>query len=150
MRRTVLKFAAIAAITILAAGCASGVKYQDMASSMPSLKGGEGRIYFFRSASMFGAAVQPEIRLNNDVVGTSKPGGFFYVDRPAGNYVAASSTETEKTASFTLAENEVKYLRTSPSFGLLVGRVVIELESAEKAKAELGSLSYTGTVTAAK
>ncbi|QSI30079.1 DUF2846 domain-containing protein [Variovorax sp. RKNM96] len=150
MRRTVLKFAALAAVTILAAGCASGVKYQDMASSMPSVKAGEGRIYFFRSSSMFGAAVQPEIRLNNVVVGTSKPGGFFYVDRPAGNYVAASSTETEKTASFTLAANEVKYLRTSPSMGLLVGRVVIELESADKAKAELGSLSYTGTVTAAK
>jgi hypothetical protein len=150
VRRTVLKFAALAAVVVLAAGCASGVKYQDMAASMPSVKAGEGRIYFFRSSSMFGAAIQPDIRLNDTVVGTSKPGGFFYVDRPAGNYVAAAATETEKTASFTLAPNEIKYLRTSPSMGLMVGRIVVELESPDKAKAELQSLSYTGTVAAAK
>lgn len=144
MRRTVLKMAGAAALVALVAGCASGVKYQDMASSMPSLKSGEGRIYFFRSSSMMGAAIQPEIRLNGAVVGASKPGGFFYVDRPAGNYVASTSTETEKSASFTLQAGETKYLRTSPSFGVMVGRIVVELETPEKAKAELPSLSYTG------
>jgi hypothetical protein len=29
---------------------------------------GEGRVFFLRSASMFGAAIQPDIRLNNEVV----------------------------------------------------------------------------------
>ncbi len=49
-----------------------------MASSIPSLQIGRGRVYFLRSASMFGAAIQPDIRLNNEVVGESKPGGFFF------------------------------------------------------------------------
>jgi hypothetical protein len=128
------------------AGCATGIKHDQMASGMPSLKSGEGRIYFFRSNSIVGAAVQPDIRLNGQVVGASKPGGFFYVDRPAGSYVASASTETEKTLSFTLQAGETKYIRSSPSFGVLVGRIVLEPETAEKAKAELGSLSYTGTV----
>ena len=145
MKRTFLKIAGAALVAVVVAGCASGVKYQDMASAMPTLKAGEGRIYFLRSSSMVGAAIQPEIRLNNQVVGSSKPGGFFYVDRPAGNYVASTSTETEKSASFTLQAGETKYLRTSPSFGIVVGRIVVELETAEKAKAELPSLSYTGT-----
>jgi hypothetical protein len=83
-------------------------------------------------------------------VGTSKPGGFFFVDRPAGNYSAAASTETEKTLSFVLDAGETKYLRTSPAFGLLVGRVVIDLETPEKARAELPSLSYTGTMAGNK
>jgi hypothetical protein len=150
MKKTTLKFAAAAAVVGVAfalSGCATGVKFQEMADSIPSLPKDQGRIYFFRSSSMMGAALQPEVRLNGEVVGQSKPGGFFYVDRPAGTYVAATATETEKTASFALQAGETKYLRTSVSFGLVVGRVVVELETPEKAKAELSSLSYTGTAT---
>ncbi|MFP3754401.1 DUF2846 domain-containing protein [Cupriavidus sp. SIMBA_020] len=140
------------ALSFLMAGCASGVKHSEMASSIPSLKSGEGRVYFLRSASMFGAAVQPDLRLNNEVVGESKPGGFFFVDRPAGKYVASAATETEKTLSFVLDSGETKYVRSSPSMGLMVGRVVLELETPEKAKEDLASLSYTGdqVKTAAK
>lgn len=145
MRRSVLKPGVALSIAVLAAGCATGIKHEEMASSIPRMKPGDGRIYFLRSASMLGAAVQPEIRLNGQVVGQSKPGGFFFVDRPAGNYVASASTETEKTASFSLASGETKYVRTSVGLGLLVGRIIPELETPEKARAELASLSYTGT-----
>jgi hypothetical protein len=146
MKRTFLKAAVAGFALALLAGCASGVKHSDMAAGIPSIKAGEGRIYFFRSSSMVGAAVQPEIRLDGQKVGESKPGGFFYVDRPAGNHVASSSTETEKTVSFTLQPGETKYIRSSVSMGLLVGRVVLELESPDKGQAELASLSYTGGV----
>jgi len=144
MRRTFLKFAGVASLAAILAACASGPKFQEVIAGTPNLKAGEGRIYFFRSSSMLGAAIQPEIRLNGQVVGNSRPGGFFYLDRPAGNYAASAATETEKSASFVLQSGETKYLRTSPSFGIIVGRIVVELESPEKAKAELLSLSYTG------
>jgi hypothetical protein len=130
---------------LLAAGCATGPKFSELASSTPALKATDGRVYFYRSSSMVGAAVQPDIRLNGVVVGSSKPGGYFYVDRPAGTYLASTSTETEKTASFTLDAGETKYIKTSPSFGVLVGRVVVTIESPSSAKAEMASLSYTGT-----
>jgi len=146
MKRTFLKFALAAAAVALVSGCATGIKHDQMASSIPSLKPGEGRIYFFRSSSMVGAAIQPDIRLSGQVIGASKPGGFFFVDRPAGNYVASASTETEKTVSFTLQPGETKYIRSSIGFGIVAGRAVLEPETPEKAKAELGSLSYTGTV----
>jgi hypothetical protein len=97
---------------------------------------------------MFGAAIQPDIRLNGQVVGESKPGGFFFVDRPAGSYIAAASTETEKTLSFALDAGETKYVRSTPSLGVMVGRVVLALETPEKAKEELSSLSYTGNSVA--
>jgi hypothetical protein len=129
----------------LVAGCAAtGVKHAEMASSLPAIKAGEGRVYFMRSDSMFGAAIQPDIKLNGQVVGQSKPGGFFYVDRAAGNYTATAATETEKALTFALQAGETKYVRSSPSMGLMVGRIVLELETPEKAKAELVGLSYTG------
>ncbi|MCE2970406.1 MAG: DUF2846 domain-containing protein [Burkholderiales bacterium] len=140
-RQSLLALVALAAVI---AGCASGPKYQDVAKSIPALKPNEGRVFFFRSSSVVGAAVQADIRLNGTVVGTSIPGGFFYVDRPAGNYVAASSTETEKTLSFTLAAGETKYVRSSVGLGLLVGRVILELEDPKAAQAEIETLSYTG------
>ncbi|ALS63338.1 MULTISPECIES: DUF2846 domain-containing protein [Pandoraea] len=132
------------AASFFLAGCASGPKRAEMASAIPTIKTGEGRVYFYRSSSPFGAAVQPEIRLNDEIVGSSKPGGFFFVDRPAGQYKASASTETEKTLSFSLDSGETKYVRSSVSMGLLIGHVVLELEQPEVGEAALDSMSYTG------
>ncbi|MEY4561276.1 MAG: hypothetical protein RLZZ618_553 [Pseudomonadota bacterium] len=145
IKRSVLKLAAAAACAMILAGCATGVKYQDMAATIPAVKADAARVYFFRSASMVGAAIQPEIRLDGKPVGESKPGGFFFVDTAPGTHLAASSTETEKSLSFSLAAGETKYVRSSIGLGLLVGRVVLDLEPADKAKAELPSLAFTGT-----
>jgi hypothetical protein len=131
-------------VLALLAGCATGVKHSAMESSMPALKADEGRIYFFRSSSMMGAAIQPDINLNGQVVGKSAPGGFFYVDRRAGNYEAAASTEMERKVSFNLDQGETKYIRTSISFGVMVGRINFELMNPSEAKPQLADLSYTG------
>jgi len=133
---------------MLLAGCAAiGSKFTEMKASIPALKQGEGRVYFYRSASMFGAAIQPEIRLNGAVVGSSVPGGFFFVDRPPANYEANASTEVERKLTFTLAAGETKYVRTSPSFGVLVGRINFDLVNGSEAAAEMEGLSFTGDVS---
>ncbi|MGZ2749801.1 DUF2846 domain-containing protein [Burkholderia stagnalis] len=142
MRKSYRKLMLCAGAVLTMAGCASGPSYQQVAGSIPTLAPQSGRVYFFRSSSMFGAALQPEIKLNGEKIGESKPGGFFYVDRPAGQYTASTSTETEKTLSFALDAGETKYVRTSPSFGLLVGRVVPTLEDAAVAQKEIEGLNY--------
>jgi len=43
-----------------------------------------------------------EVRLNGEKVGKAVPNGFFYVDRPAGNYQVVTETEVEKKLTFTL------------------------------------------------
>ncbi len=121
-----------------------------MAASLPTVQSDAGRIYFYRSASMMGAALQPAITLNGTTVGNSKPGGFFYVDSAAGNHEVMCTTEVDKKLTFTLGKGEVKYVKTSVGLGLFVGRVVPELVNADVALKELPDLSYTGTVTAKK
>ena len=135
---------ALLALAAVITGCATGPKFAETSSSMPAVTSGEGRIFFYRSNSMVGAAIQPDVRLNGVVVGPSKPGGFFYVDRPAGSYVASSSTETEKTLSFTLQPGETKYIKMTPGFGVVVGRMVLSVEPAQTARTELASMSYVG------
>lgn len=139
----VLKLFAVAGV-LFVAGCASGPKMADVQSSIPTLAPENGRIFFYRSSSMMGAAIQPDIYLNGKVVGTSKPGGFFYKDVPAGNYTVSTTTEVQKQLTFTLAPKEVKYVKTSVSFGVMVGRVQPELAPASEGEKEIATLSYTG------
>jgi hypothetical protein len=77
-------------------------------------------------------------------VGDSKPGGFFFVDLPPGNVEVSTTTEVEKKATFTLERGQTRYVRTSPSFGILVGRIVPELVDTATGESELREMSYIG------
>lgn len=50
---------------MVATGCASGVKFADMQSTMPELKPDLGRIYIYRTA-VIGTAIQPDVYLNDE------------------------------------------------------------------------------------
>jgi hypothetical protein len=144
MNRLVNAFAIVLAALVVAGCATSGATFTDMSSSISGPPAGIGRIYFYRS-SIIGFAVQPQVRLNGEVVGKAQPRGFFYADRPAGAYEVASTTETEKKLTFTLAEGETKYVRLSIGLGIMVGRVKSELVEADEAKKDMASLHYIGT-----
>jgi Protein of unknown function (DUF2846) len=127
------------------ASCASGPKMAEVKSSIPTLAADKGRIYFYRTANIFGGAMTSDIRLNAETVGRSVPGSVFYVDRSPGSYAVACATETEKKLTMVLAAGETKYVRTYASPGLLVGRVVPELVSLDEAQKEMANLAYVGT-----
>ena len=138
---------ALCALTLLA-GCATGgARYADVNVAAPKLAPDRGRIYFYRT-SILGLAIQPDIKLNGESVGSATPGGFFFVDRPRGNYVASSTTEVESKLAFPLAAGETKYVRTSISMGLVVGHMNFELVSKSVAEGELASLNQATTTTA--
>jgi hypothetical protein len=77
-----------------------------MQASAPTLKGDQGRVYFYRNSSMFGAAMQPALTLDGKEVGKSQPGGYFYVDTVSGSHEASASTEATNKVSFVLAKGE--------------------------------------------
>ena len=54
----------------------------------------------------------------------------------------ASSTETEKKATFALSGRETKYVRTYVGMGILVGRIIPELVNADEAEKEMADLAY--------
>jgi hypothetical protein len=137
--------AALAAVLLWLTGCAAtGPKGSEIASSLGAVPQGYGRVVFFRSSSIVGAAVQPEIRLDGQVVGQSKPGGFFYVDASPGKHSASASTETTSALEIHVVSGQTHYVRSAIGMGLLVGRVVLTVEGQVTARAELPELSYTG------
>jgi hypothetical protein len=139
------KILAAAAIALAVTGCATGPKMSEVASSIPPLKADEGRIYFYRSNSMVGAAIQPSIYLDGKVVGDSKPGGFFFVDAKPGSKTVSASTEVEKKLTFTLDRGQTRYVKTVTGFGIVAGRIYPELVDDSTGASELKEMSYIGT-----
>jgi len=137
---TIRRWLAVGMVLLLS-GCATGAKYEEVKSTIPALAPSEGRIYFYRPSAL-GAAVQPDIKLNGQKVGTAKPHGFYFVDRAPGNYEVSAATETEKKLTFTLAAGQERFVRLKIQIGLLVGRIVPELVDRTEAEGELKDLSF--------
>jgi len=136
-------------LAVLAAGLfgcsASGPRFSEMAGSLPSLGENEGRIYFYRN-SILGAAVQPEVSVNGQIVGKSQPGSFFFIDRPVGTYRASARTEAEGTIDIVLRPKQTAYVQMSISMGFLVGHPVFERVGESEGRSALPSLAYGGAV----
>ena len=128
-------------LSTLVAGCASGAKYAEVLSSIPSLASSQGRIYFYRPSAL-GTAVQPDIKLNGQKVGTAKPHGFYFVDRDPGDYEVTAATETEKKLTFTLEPRQERFVRLKIQMGVFVGRIVPELVDKAEAEGEVKDLSF--------
>lgn len=128
---------------LLQIGCAAtGAVYDDMVQSVPPVPQDMGRIYFYRPSKFVGAAIQPKVRLNDEVVGKATPGGFFFVDRNPGKYTVSTSTEVEKSLTMTLDGGQTRYVRLTIGMGIMVGRVYPELRSKADATAELAGLKF--------
>ncbi len=140
--KTSVRLVCFAAVALMA-GCASGPSFQEHASTMEPVSAELGRIYLYRTTAL-GAAVQPAVRVNGEVVGKASPKGFFYVDREPGTYEISASTEAERSLSLTLDAGEEKYVRLEMKMGLFVGHVKPVLVDTDEGREELAKMKYTG------
>jgi hypothetical protein len=131
------------AVILLLSGCATGPKYTEVASGFDVLDPEKGRIYIYRP-SAFGAAIQPKVTLNGEVVGKAVSHGFFFVDRAPGEYLIMTSTEVDRSLSVTLEKHETRYVRLKTSIGFVVGHIYPELVDPAEGQEEIRKLSYIG------
>ena len=134
---------ALVLVVALAAGCASGPKFETVASSVAPVPAKQARIYFYRSGSL-GAAIQPEVTLNGKVVGKAEPNGVFYVDHAPGNMEVVTGSEVERKLTFTAGAAETRYVKLAVSLGVLVWRIMPELADEARAKSDIADLAFTG------
>lgn len=149
MKSTIRLMATAVTAAVLLAGCA-GARYSDMAPKVASLAPDTGRIYFYQPvASGTVVSAQPYLRVNGVKVGRSKPGSFFYVNRPAGNITVSTMKDKPEPITFALAPGETRYVRLSiegaVGNGAGVGEQTMREETSEAtAMNELASLRYWG------
>ena len=91
-----------------------------------------------------GAALKPDVLLNNEKVGEASAQGFFYVDRQAGEYQVVTSTEVTRKLSLVLDKGQTRYVRFAVSPGFFVGHVYGELVEPDVALKEIQDCKYTG------
>lgn len=138
-----LRLFAYCLIALTLSACASGVKFTEINPSTMSKDQDSGRIFFYRT-TVLGAALQPDIRLNGTKVGDSVAQGFFYVDRPSGNYEVVTSTEVDRKVTFVLDKGQTRFVKFSVSMGFFVGHVYGELVDSAVGLEEIKECKYTG------
>lgn len=137
--------ALLCAIMPLMAACAtSGPTFSDLHASEPAVAPNMARIYFYRMSNFAGSAVQPSVKVNGQVVGSSVPGGYFYVDEPAGTYEISTTTEVKEDIQATVKPGETRYVRLDISMGIFVGHVAPTLVWPEQGASEITKCHYIG------
>lgn len=148
MTRSFKMMAAAALGAALLAGC-GGPRYKDVAGTIPIMVPDTGRIYFYQPPAPIGVVSnQPYLRVNGMKVGRSKPGSFFYVNRPAGKY-EIDTLRDDESLSFNLAPGQTRYVRLSiqgaTGNAASVGKQDMRLEESEAvAQQEMSGLRYWG------
>jgi HSP20 family molecular chaperone IbpA len=110
--KKLLAFLALAGLALLFASCTTGPSYKAVIDSFPPLAADAGRIFIYRDA-IYGPRQTPAVLLNGSQIGLSTAQGFFYVDRPAGDYKVELAGEGGPPASFTLNSGQTLYVRIS-------------------------------------
>jgi hypothetical protein len=137
------RFMACCLLMLTLSACASGLKFTQVNPKMEPQTLDAGRIFFYRP-SAFGAALRPDVLLNGQKVGEAISWGFFYVDRPPGEYEAVTKTEVERKVSFVLEKGQTRFIRFSVSFGFFAGHVYGELVDQNVGLSEIEECKYTG------
>ena len=138
-----LRVAMLFAGALMLAGCASGPRYSEVESRIPSLAEGHGRIFVYRAGAM-GFGLRPDVMLNGEVAGRSVAEGFFFVDRPPGEYRASATTEVEHSVTFDLAAGQTVFVRSTMELGVVIDHVKLALVDAAQGRGEIATLKYTG------
>ncbi len=140
MNRTIRLMMLIALMFTLCS-CASGVPYTQLNPSITPESPDTGRIFFYRATAL-GAALQPKIVMNGEVVGKSIARGFFFKDVSPGKYEVVTSTEVKRKVSFVLDNGQTRYIRFNVSMGFLVGHVYGELVDPKEALPEIEKCKF--------
>ena len=97
-------------------------------------------MYFYRTG-VIGGAYQPDVTLNDQVVGTAIPRGVYFKDVAPGQYAVTTKMTSEKV-TFSLVAGQQQYIRLSYSFGF---NIYPELVESSIGESEIQELSFTGT-----
>lgn len=134
----IVRYGVLAAVLLAAASAVTAD------SSSPPLAPEEGRILFYRTVKM-GKEMQPEVMLNGEIVGVAIPGGWWYVDRPPGDYDVTTPVAKKKVASFHLEAGQTRFIRLQVAMGQMSAQSVYpQLVDDDVGQSDLGKTTYVG------
>lgn len=124
------------------AGCAtpSSQPPLDLEVELSSPPAGEGRIVFYRNAVPFLVAVEPEIIVNGQKVGTAAFERYVYRDARPGRYEVFLTSDKDNPVYFTLRAGETRYVKAVFTIGITGTKLTASLIEEAEGRADLESL----------
>ena len=138
-QRTLVLFTALLCLS----GCGSAPSYDLEVAGVRRLQGIDGRLFVYR-LSGDGDKITSGVRVDDEVVGRAVPGGFFYVDLPAGDYRVAASRNTDHVVPLRLAAGETRYIRVDLWLRRTRWTFLVDEVDEATALSELRRTSYVG------
>lgn len=141
------KFRTIVIILVIGlwvTGCAEGPTISHSTNFQAEPSAGLTRIFIYRTKNMFGAAIQPKVKVNGEETGTCKPNGVFSVDVPKSVHRISVSTETTDSILVNTSKSGTVYIKCKPALGVIIYRLKLEQMSAAEGESDIKDLSYTG------
>jgi len=128
---------------LILSACASGVELSKTDVLNEKIPSGESQIIVYRP-SIFGAAIQPKVYVDNVETGQCQPQGVFIVKSGKGTHNISATTEVTKQLTIDVKPEETAYVRCSIGFGLMTGRPELTRVSNSVGEAEASNLKFTG------
>ncbi len=136
--RTLLAF-----LATLICGCATGPEFKDIASEIPAIEAGRGRVYVYRPQMSF--LYVGSVTLNGEEVRVPAAGGFVFVDKEPGAYEVIVDAITNEAATFELESGEAIFIRiTVIAGGWFLYTISPQLTDRDTAIQEMQELNHPG------
>lgn len=124
-----------------------GPRYNTARGAIAPLSEEQGRIVFYRPANFlwYGYRDQPDIFLNHQKVGVSRPGTIFYVDVEPGKQhvtIPASLYTGQVSVDVQVSRGDKVYVKNNVGVSLFAGKMKVEVVSPEKASTEIDGLEF--------
>ena len=100
-----------------------------------------GRIYFYRRADVAGTVIEPTVDMDGVKIGNAIPGGYFYFDKPSGQYQISTPTGDDDI-KVTVAAGETLYVRLTFGLGEFVPHLTPTLVRSELGASEIRKCHY--------
>ena len=114
----ITRYLALFMFVLVTACAATGPTLSELGAEIPPLAAGKSRIYFYRLLVLEGSAIQPQVRVDGEVVGRAVPRGVFLVDVDPGKHVVSITADDKLILPLVVRMGEESYVRmaTEPSF----------------------------------
>jgi hypothetical protein len=133
----------LGASTLGFVSCASGPTYAEVKSTLPPIAKGQGRVFVYRPTS-FGAAIKPDVKIDNKVIGESQGQGFLYSDQAPGTRQVSIGTEWTHKNSVTVRAGQPSFVRCKVTPGVLAAHIIPDQVENAAGEAEIQNCKLAG------
>ncbi len=130
----------LAALSLVS--CAGGPSYSEVKSKLPPIAKGNGRVFVYRTSAL-GAAVRPEVKIDDQVVGKSESRGFFYTDQKAGPHKISIKTETSHENTINVTAGQPAFVACNMQMGVFVGRLTTSQVTTSQGESDIQDCGQT-------